>query len=296
MKNIKLIASVITGFGLVFILANLFTPRFLAPALRVESLDHPMNLLIMGTDVVYDGYAQPSEKIGRSDVMLLVNLDPLLCRVNLLSIPRDTMVEIEAYGIQKINAANFYGGGELAKKTVSKLLDVPVDAYLSVDTTGIIKLIDLLGGVDVYVDRDMDYVDRAGHLNIHLKKGWHRLSGKEAHDFIRYRKDEPLGDVGRVERQQVFLEDVFRRLSNPVNVLQAPVLIGLAVESIKTDLSLREISHVMNFSRMIRPKDVKMALLPGDFSNNLAISYWLPDLPEARKLSKIYFKRSRYLF
>ena len=293
-KNLKTIALAVVGFGLIYLLANIFTPRYLIPTLRLESLDCPLNLLIMGTDVIYGEKGQPLERSGRSDVMVLAKLDPFLCRMNLLSIPRDTMAEVPGYGLQKINAANFYGGGKLAKKTVSRFFGVLIDAYVSIDTRGLIKLIDLLGGVDIYVGKDMYYVDRAGHLSINLKKGWHRLSGKESQDYVRYRKDDPLGDVGRVGRQQQFLESLFKRLASPFNLFKAPWLIQLARENIKTDLSFREVIHLMNFSRMVRKRDVKMALVPGKFSEDPSVSYWLPDLVEMEKIINADFSTRRW--
>ncbi len=294
--SLKVIALATIGFALIYLLLNLFMPRFLIPALRLESLERPMNILILGTDAVYDERGKILEKIGRSDVMVLVNLNPFLCRVNLLSIPRDTMASIEGHGINKINAATVYGGGDLAKKTVSRLLKVPVDAYVLIDTDGLVRLIDILGGVRVYVDRDMYYRDRAGHLDINLKKGWHKLSGKETQGYLRYRKDESLGDVGRIQRQQHFLEYLFKKLASPFNILRAPWLIALAREKIKTDLGPRNILKLMNFSRMIRPQDIKMAVLPGNFSEDPKISYWLPDIKESQRIAREFFTRGRWIF
>ena len=120
----------------------------------------PFNILLLGGDKVNN----------LTDTMMLANFDPETCKVNIMSIPRDTRVFINKKE-RKINYAFPAGGIELAVKTVSELLDINIKYYAFVDTSAFRKIIDLLGGVDYYVPVDMDYDDPVQGLHIHLKKG-----------------------------------------------------------------------------------------------------------------------------
>ena len=98
----------------------------------------------------------------------------------MLSVPRDTRTEIEGYGVRKINAANVEGGPGLTAKTVSNLLGgAGIDRYVRINVLGVAKLIDALGGVTVYVPKDMKYQDDSQHLYINLKAGKQHLNGEQ---------------------------------------------------------------------------------------------------------------------
>ena len=119
----------------------------------------PFNVLLLGGDKVNKN----------SDTMMLANFDPENCKINIMSIPRDTKVTIENKA-RKINFAFPHGGIDLTVKTVSELLDVNIKYYAFVDTAAFREIIDLLGGVDYYIPADMNYDDPTQNLHIHLKK------------------------------------------------------------------------------------------------------------------------------
>ena len=154
-------------------------------SLTTEGFSNRINVLLLGTD---DG---DSEDFGkdtpkRTDAMLLVSFDPENSQVSVLSLPRDTRVTIPGRrGHDKINAAYAYGGVNLAKRTVANLLQVPVNHYMQVDWQGFIKVVDMLGGVDLDVEQDMDYEDPYADLKIHLKKGKQHLNGGTATDYVK---------------------------------------------------------------------------------------------------------------
>lgn len=131
--------------------------------------------------------------------------------------PRDTRVRLPGFGVAKINAANVVGGPALTAQVVSQLLGgIPIDRYVRLNTEALEALIDAVGGVEVYVPEPMHYVDRTQQLFITLQPGWHRLNGKQAHHFARFRHDQlGLGDIGRVQRQQELLRALSRELLSP---------------------------------------------------------------------------------
>ncbi|MDD5593796.1 MAG: LCP family protein, partial [Candidatus Margulisbacteria bacterium] len=206
---IRLLAILIIITGIIYLDANLFFPRTVPGFLRIGIMRRPANILILGTDLNFS--AETRKEVvadGRTDSIILMRIDPVRYRIVLLSIPRDSFVNIPGFGYNKINAANVLGGVALTKKTVSELTGVGVDYYVKLNPAAVTDLVNLLGGINIFVERDMYYVDRAQNLFINLKHGWHKLSGLEAQDYMRFRHDA-AGDIGRVERQQKFIQTLF---------------------------------------------------------------------------------------
>lgn len=241
------------------------------------------NVLVMGCDRSGEtGY-------GRSDTMLLVGFDPSRRRVNVLSIPRDTRVLIPGHGHDKINAALALGGPSLAMQTVSDLLGVPIHHWAKVNVEGLINLVDLMGGVHFFVDKDMAYTDNAQKLDINLKQGWQDLTGAQAHSYIRFRHDA-LGDIGRVKRQQEFIKAVKDKLLQPTTLFAYPALLTGAQKNIETDLNAGQIMQLATVFKFSDPRRQKMVMLPGEFSaGRYPVSYWLVDDEEVHTLARRLF-------
>ena len=145
-----------------------------------EILNKRINVLLLGID---DG---DSEDFGtdapkRTDAMMVVSFDTEHNEVSILSIPRDTRVSIPGHRApDKINAAYAYGGINLAKQTVANLLQIPIHYYILANWQGFIQVMDILGGVDLYVDHNMNYEDPYANLKIHLQQGFQHLDGEKA--------------------------------------------------------------------------------------------------------------------
>lgn len=238
-------------------------------------LQHKQNILIVGVDS--NGKQADPFKGTRSDTMILVNLDPSGHSVNAISIPRDSKVYLAGdYGVQKINAAHALGGIDLTLKTVEDTLGIKVDKYVLVNNDGVKKLVDALGGVPVYIEKDMYYNDNAGGLHINLAKGLHVLNGEQVEGYLRFRKDG-LGDIGRTSRQQWFVKAVLEKLQSPAVIPKIPEVLNIASTNVKTNLSLYEMSHLAAALRNINMSDVEFATLPGAPSKKGYISYWILD-------------------
>ncbi|MEH2070144.1 MAG: LCP family protein [Nostoc sp.] len=278
--------------------------RISGGVLRFSELTRPVNLLIMGMSVLPPDIQNPPEETknlkylpqvnsfdGLSDVMLLVKFDPETKKIIMLSIPRDTRTEIEGYGVKKINAANVDGGPALTAKTVSNLLGgVGIDRYVRINVLGVAKLIDALGGVTVYVPKDMKYQDDSQHLYINLKAGKQHLGGDQALQLLRFRHDE-LGDIGRIQRQQMVIRALMDQTLNPATVAQIPKVLDVVKEHIDTNLTVEELLALLGFGVRTNRSNMQMLMLPGRFSekNEFDASYWLPNKNGIAKLMAAHF-------
>lgn len=259
------------------------TPRSIGELLEKGLQYHvarPVNVLVMGIDRVPTAApGSPEIFSGRSDTMLLIRVDPTENAVSLLSIPRDTQVDIPEVGLTKINDANVRGGADLAAQTVSRNLNgVEIHRYVRVSTDAFRELVDLLGGLEVNVPRDMSYEDKTQKLKIDLKKGLQTLDGNQAEQFARFRQDD-FGDIGRVQRQQILLQALRKRLSNPLVIPRIPSIISSMQKYIDTNLSVEEMLALVSTSRTLAQNNLRMVLLPGRFSapGEFKASYWIMD-------------------
>ncbi|MEH2179814.1 LCP family protein [Nostoc sp.] len=278
--------------------------RISGGVLRFSELTRPVNLLVMGMSVLPPDIQNPPEETknlkylpqvnsfdGLSDVMLLVKFDPETKKINMLSIPRDTRTEIEGYGVKKINAANVDGGPALTARTVSNLLGgAGIDRYIRINVLGVAKLIDALGGVTVYVPKDMKYQDDSQHLYINLKAGKQHLNGDQALQLLRFRHDE-LGDIGRIQRQQMVIRALMEQTLNPATVAQLPKVLDVVKEHIDTNLTVEELVALMGFGVRTNRSNMQMLMLPGRFSEKgeFDASYWLPNKNGIAKLMAQHF-------
>ena len=225
-----------------------------------------MNFLIFGID--------ETQNTHRSDAIIVVHLDQTDNRVGLISIPRDTRVKIEGHGRTRINHAFSYGGAPLLQSTVSEFLDIPIDHYIQINLKGVEKFIDALGGVEIDVKKELVYVDYAGDLYINIKKGKQKMTGKKAIEYLRFRQDEE-GDIGRIRRQQYFLNALVSEVSSFDNVFKFPKLIHALNDLIKTDISLKELtSFAFYFKNAISENAISKSTVPGRVSLIGGAYYW----------------------
>ncbi|AIE74740.1 Cell envelope-associated transcriptional attenuator LytR-CpsA-Psr, subfamily M [Synechocystis sp. PCC 6714] len=257
-------------------------------------ISRPINILVMGIDRVEPTEAEPNvdEFGGRSDTMLLVRFDPRENSLKLLSIPRDTRVFIPDVGYTKINDANAYGGPQLAARVINRNLgEVPIDRYVRVTTDALQELVDLVGGVEVFVPRPMFYEDKTQQLLIDLPAGLQTLNGQQAEQFVRFRYDAN-GDIGRVQRQETLLKALQNRLSHPSMIARIPKAIGIMHKTVDTNLTMEEILALVNFGRQLDRQEVQMVMLPGRFSQESEFdgrSYWVMSDAGKRQVLRNYF-------
>jgi len=271
-------------------------------SLQIPQLSRPINVLLLGTKVLTsdlpdatespEGYhALVNSLDGLADTMLLLRFDPDTQQLVVLSIPRDTRTRIAGYGVNKINAANAHGGPSLAATTVSRLLeDVAIDRYVRINVQGVEELVDALGGVTVYVPKDMKYRDDSQHFYVDLEAGEQHLNGDQSLQFLRFRYGE-FGDIGRVRRQQLFMQAMLKQVLKPSTVLRLPQLFSVVQENLDTNLSNEELIALANFASQVERSQIQMLMLPGRFSTEqeYRASYWLPDQERIQVLMGQYF-------
>ncbi len=240
------------------------------------------NILVMGVDVAEND--KDPFKGNRSDAMLLVSIAPHGKNVNVISIPRDSKVYIaDRTKPDKINHAFAYGGINLTVKTVEETFGVRIDHYIVLSNQGLIKFIDTIGGLPIYIEKDMYYNDSTGGLHINLPKGDRVLSGKEAEGYMRFRKDA-LGDIGRIRRQQWFFNALGARMKDPQVLVKIPEVLKVMPKYILTDLSVYELSQYAALAKSIDMTTVQVATLPGSPSQRGSISYWILDPEKTQEI------------
>jgi len=198
--------------------------------------------LIMVTDIVYSRNGRKIKSLdGRTDSIFIVKL--LEDSINIVSIPRDSRVKIPGFYNDKINAANVYGGPELALKTVNELFDLNINKYVLINTFAVEEIVDLIGGIDYYVPKRMYYVDRTSGLYINIYPGKQHLNGKSVNDYLRFRNDN-LGDLNRIKRQQGIIKAILPKILTTKNILNIPSILKIINTNIQTNIELGEILYL----------------------------------------------------
>lgn len=233
-------------------------------------------VMIMGVD-------EREDDVGRSDTLMVATLDPKKKKAALLSIPRDTRVKIRGYGFDKINSAYAYGGYELTKDTVEDLIGVHMEHHILINIKSFKKIIDAIGGVDINVEKRMYYEDvwdDDGGLLIDLQPGPQHMDGNTAITYVRYRDEE--GDIGRIRRQQKFMQAVMDRITSPAIIPRIPSIIKEVISSVETDLSMKQLIEFATSLKDAQKTGLQAEMLPGKPIYIDGVSYWLPDLAKLR--------------
>ena len=234
-------------------------------------------IMIMGVD-------ERSDDVGRSDTLMVATIDPARKEAALLSIPRDTRVAIPRNGYDKINAAYAYGGEQLTQRTVEDFLGIRIDHYIIVNIHAFQKIVDAIGGIDIDVEKRMYYEDPwddDGGLIIDLRPGMQHMDGKTAVTYVRYRDEE--GDIGRVRRQQKFMKACVDAVTTPAIIPRLPGIISGVLDSVRTDLSLRQILEFLGTLKEAQVHGLRTEMVPGRPLYINEVSYWIPDMSELRR-------------
>lgn len=272
---VLLLTSGVAGGG--YYLVNRYTDKVdratllpsAAPEEAAQSKENwasgPLNLLLLGSD---SRAAEPGEKspIGeRSDTIMLVHIARSRDKATIISIPRDSYVEVPAGGSwkggkNKINSAFAYGGAALTASTVRQLTGIPLDGAMIANFASIVDLVDAVDGVNVCVPYDV----KSTFSGKEWKQGCHDMDGAIAEEFMRQRYNVPGGDFGRIKNQQLVVQSVIKKVADK-NLLYQPLeldtLLGIAADSLTVDenLDLRDLVFAV---RDIRPRNIGYATVP----------------------------------
>lgn len=249
---------------------------------REERLNVRMNVLVLGVDQLIE----TDDNGQRSDTMFIMMFDPEQGTCSLLNVPRDTRVQMEINGHPdyfKINAAYTFGGVKNTMKVVEEFLGIRLDKYLLIDVNGFKRVVDAIGGVDLYVDRDMKYDDFKQGLHIDLKAGQQHLDGEHAMQYVRYRRE--YGDISRIRRQQRFLWAVQQKIVSGQMLMRIPGLTKELMSMVRTNLSLTEmLPMARTLYDMVQNHSFRMSVVPGTAEYLYDVAYWTPHVMETRQM------------
>lgn len=263
-------------------------PDSLSALLDREEKNGRVNFLLMGLD---DGGM-------RADTIMLASVDKKDKTVKILSVPRDTRVEVNGKHI-KINATMGYKSREeLMISKIKEITGLPVHYYAEVDFDGFKEIIDILGGVDIDVPYDMDYDDPAQNLHIHFKKGMQHLDGQAAHDYVRFRHnnngsapgDYALGDPGRIKAQQAFLKELLKQKLQPQYLMKAPKLVNAIYDHVRTNFTAKEALSYVKILKKMDTETVETHMLPGSSKMLGGASYYIYDEAKTKQLIQESFE------
>lgn len=229
-----------------------------------------INLLVLGEDNI--------DSVKRSDTMLFVAIDIDEKNVRVLSLPRDTRVAIPRRGNQKLNHAYAYGGVDLLRATIERFLGTTIHYYVKVDYDNFPRLVDIVGGVDIFVGKAMKYTDRKQKLYIDIPQGKQRMNGETALKYVRFRNDA-MGDIGRIRRQQQFLKAFLHRLYETENLFRFPTILEEIKNTLTTDLEPSSVLQLGYFVRKLESEQNRIffKMLPGEAAMIDGLSYWVAD-------------------
>ncbi|HEY5531518.1 MAG TPA: LCP family protein [Candidatus Anoxymicrobiaceae bacterium] len=230
--------------------------------------DGSINTLVLGSDA---GSNKGEGGYCRSDVMLLVSLQEKKKKAVVISIPRDTMVEIPGYGTQKINAAHAFYGPSGAIDAVKELTGLQVNHYISMQFTGFQQIVNALGGVPIHLNAPINdphsgYLP-AGDLNL---DGWQALV------LVRSR-NLPMGDLDRIESQHAFLKALLDKASAVKSLRKANEMVNILASNCKMDYSAGQLMDLAESLRGFKPENVQFVTAPGQFATVDSLDYWIVD-------------------
>lgn len=236
----------------------------------------------------------------RTDTMMLVKVNFDTGDINLLSIPRDTRVLVKDKE-DKINHAHAFGGPSLTMKTVRDFLNLDVDYYVKVDYKLVMAVVEAIDGIKIDVPRNMNYNDPKSDppLNINLKKGFQTLNGQQAHDFLRWRKNNdgtgyPEGDIGRIKAQQMFLKELIKQTLKLKNATKLIEFIEIYYDYVETNVPLSVMVKGATSAKKINMENMKTSTIPGVDQKIGGVDYWIYDREKTEEIVKEMF--GDYLF
>jgi LCP family protein required for cell wall assembly len=250
--------------------------------LEVKPGQEEISIMFLGTD---ERKAPKTNYVeGRADSIIVVIINKRTKRAAAISVPRDLEVNIPPphSARTKINAAfAFYmhegKGEEVTGKIVSGILGIPIDYYIKATIDSFPRMIDTLGGVDLDVDKDMNYDDSWGHLHVHLRKGFQHLGGEQATGFARHRHDNDnrnmSSDYERSRRQMYLAKELMKQKAQPTSVLKLPALAREVIGDVTTNLTFSELVSLGILSRQFSFDKIKTAQVP--VTDGLINGVWL---------------------
>lgn len=203
-----------------------------------EEFKEIRNIALLGID------SRGDDLVGRSDSIMILTLDSIHNKIKLTSIMRDSYVNIDGYGMDKINHAYAYGGAELALKTLNENFDLNIKEVMVINFSSLINIIDKIGGINIDITDE-----EVSHISGISSSGNHLLNGNQALAYSRIRYATG-GDYKRTERQRTVIKAIFNKLKN-TELTKYPELVNEFLPYVKTNISYKDLLKLgTEFSRL----------------------------------------------
>jgi LCP family protein required for cell wall assembly len=215
-----------------------------------------------------------AEEVSRADTIMLAKANG-----GLLAVPRDTLAEIPGLGEDKVNAAFANGGPGLTVETLENLTGLPVENYVVLDFGGTREIVDALGSITVNVEEPIE-TEQDGEF-FSIPAGPQRLTGAQALAYVRYRGG-PTADIGRIGRQQRFLQALAGEAASPENLPRLPEMARAVWRNVETNMSPFEAARFA--VRFGLSGGTNAEIYPGTPQYINGVSYWVPDAAAGRRV------------
>ncbi|EGO9277335.1 LCP family protein [Enterococcus faecalis] len=236
----------------------------------------PFSVLLLGIDTGDDGRVEQ----GRSDTTIVATVNPRDKQTTLVSLARDTYVDIPGQGKQdKLNHAYAFGGASLAMDTVENYLNIPINHYVSINMAGLKELVNAVGGIEV--NNNLTFSQDGYDFTI----GKISLDGEQALSYSRMRYEDPNGDYGRQERQRKVIEGIVQKVLSLNSVSNYQEILTAVSDNMKTDLSFDDMKKIALDYRSAFGK-VKQDQLQGTGFMQDGVSYQRVDEQELNRVQQ----------
>lgn len=261
----------------------------------VENLEklESINILVLGV----------SEDINvqLTDTIILCNYNPQKQSASMLSIPRDTFIgknQNTAKGSDKINSL-YSKNVEKTIDAVEKITDLNIDYYIVVKTSSLIKIVDIIGGVDFNVPIDMNYDDPTQDLHIHLSQGMQKIDGEKAEQLLRFRHNNDNtsypssygdNDYGRMRTQREFIKETIKQTLTLKNITNAKKIVNTIFDNIETNLEKKDCIPYIPVASEFDINSIINTQLPGESKKCNNLWFFIYDKQETKNIISELFK------
>ncbi|MDX6154043.1 LCP family protein [Marinococcus sp. PL1-022] len=236
----------------------------------------PISILLMGVD------ARNGSTSGRTDTMIVATINPETESTKMVSIPRDTYTEIIGRGTKdKITHAYAFGGADMAMNTVENFLNVPIDYYATINFEGFEDIVDAVGGVTV--ENDFAFSDNG----YDFPEGEIEMDGEKALTYVRMRKEDPRGDLGRNERQRQVIEAVANKGQSVTSITRIGDYLDVVEENVRTNMTFEDMKDLRSNYFSARNDIENINFENGQDRNIDGIYYMEQDPAEVQEISSM---------
>ena len=257
-------------------------------SIEVETATQPISFVLLGVDT---GTAEEERtETGRSDTIIVCTVNPNTNTTTLLSIPRDSYAEIVGYSdvydyygdyYDKMNHAYAFGGTEMSINTVQEFLNIPIDYYVEVNFDGLVDIVDAVGGIEITSPLTFDFYGPQ-----FIEGQTQTLTGYDALQFSRMRKQDPEGDLGRQKRQQMVIKAILDKVLTMGTVVNYKNILSTLEDNVQLNMSLDEIISVASGYRKSM-ENFQQFYVEGEELYIDEIYYYYVDPKERLRLSNI---------